>query len=529
MNSELRYYLSIFFRRLPLFLLVFLTITGAALFYALSLPTVYTARGLLLVEAPQIPTNLAASTVQVSSREQLAVIQRRLMTRSNLLEIAREFDVYEDIREMSPDEIVQSMREDTRIAGSGRGSAATVMEVQFRARSGRVAAEVSNDYITRILAENATNRQQRAEGTLDFFEEQVRRLERQLDAQNDVILEFQNQNAEALPDTLNYRLSRQELLTQRMSQIDRDRSVLATQLARLEELQAQGFAGLPEDDEDRPATALDQQLAQLRNQLTNARAIYAPDSPRVTVLAARIEALEVLQQEEIERALAEAEGASDTLEPLSADPTLDGTPMTPVQIQIEQVGTQIRFLDEQTATIDAELAELEQTIERTPANSIELQALRRGYENMERQYNQALDRLYTASTGERIEVMSKGERISVIEQARAPDEPSDPNRPMIAAVGTMGAAGAAIGLVLLLELLNKTIRRPVDLTNGLGITPLTTVSYIVTPGQRLRKRLLWTLVILFVATAIPAGLYYVHYEIRPLDLLWDRLVARFTM
>lgn len=528
MNAEVRFYLSIFWRRIPLFIVVFLSITGAAFVYAMSLPTVFTARGLLLVEAPQIPTNLAASTVQVSSREQLAVIQRRLMTRANLLEIAREFEVYEDLDTMSPDEIVESMREDTDIGGSGRGSAATVMEVQFRARSGAIAAQVSNDYITRILAENATNRQQRAEGTLDFFEEQVRRLERELDEQNDEILAFQNANAEALPDTLNYRLNRQELLTQRMSQIDRDRSVLTTQLSRLEELQEQGFEGVLET-EDTPPSVLEQQLAQLRNQLTNARAIYAPDSPRVTVLASRIEALEELRLEEAQQLLEQADAETDELEPLSADPAEAVRAMTPMQIQIEQVSTQVRFLDEQAAAIDAELAKLEGTIERTPANAIELQALRRGYENMERQYNQALDRLYTAATGERIEVMSKGERISVIEQARAPDEPSDPNRPLIATAGTFAGAGIAFGLVVLLEVLNKTVRRPADLTRGLGLTPITTINYIVTPGERLRKRLIWTLVFLFIVSAIPAALFYVHYEIRPLDLIWARFVEEFAL
>ena len=79
--------------------------------------------------------------------------------------------------------------------------------------------------------------------------------------------------------------------------------------------------------------------------------------------------------------------------------------------------------------------------------------------------------------------MSKGERISVIEQARAPDEPSDPNRPMIATAGTFAGAGIAFGLVVLLEVLNKTVRRPSDLTRGLGLTPITTINYIVTPGR----------------------------------------------
>ncbi|MEM1430342.1 MAG: lipopolysaccharide biosynthesis protein [Pseudomonadota bacterium] len=519
MNSEVRFYLSIFWRRLPILLFVFLSVSFTAFAVAVIMPTVYTARGLLLVEAPQIPTNHAQSTVQVSSREQLAVIQRRLMTRANLLEIAREFDVYEEIGTLSPDEIVSRMRSDTRISGSGNNSAATVMEVQFSARSGGIAASVANEYITRILAENVSTRQERAGGTLEFFQQEVERLERELEARNQQILAFQNANADALPDTLNYRLNRQEILQQRMAQIDRDRSVLTDQRDRLTDLQNRGVEfALPDDGE--PLTPLEQQLAQLRNQLTNARAIYNEESPRVTVLTTRIAALEELQAE----ALAAEEEA---LEPLSGDPVAAADPPTAIELQIDEVNTRLRFLDEQEALIDAELAQLEETLERTPANAIALEGLRRDYDNIERQYNGALDRLSTAATGERIEVMSKGERISVIEQARAPDEPSDPNRPLIAGTGLAAGAGLAIALFAALEVLNRSVRRPVDLANQLGITPIATVHYIVTPGERMRRRVLVLLLFLAVLILVPAALYYIHYEVRPLDLLWARFVEEF--
>ena len=520
MNSELRFYLSVVWRRLPILLVVFLTVSFTAFAVAVVLPTVYTARGQLLVEAPQIPVSLAQSTVQVRSREQLAVIQRRLLTRANLLQIAREFDVYENMDTMSPDEIVTQMRADTRISASGSNSAATVMEVQFSARTGAIAAGVANEYITRILAENANTRQERAEGTLEFFQLEVERLERELQARNEQILEFQKANADALPDTLNYRLNRQEILQQRISQIDRDRSILADQRDRLVDLQNRGIEFVrPEDDV--PRTQLEQQLAQLRNQLTNARAIYSPDSPRVTVLSARIAALEELQEEEARAA------AEQALVPLSGDPTADLDPPTAIELQIDEIDIRLRFLAEQEALIDAELAELEDTLVRTPANAIALEGLRRDYANIERQYSSALDRLSTAATGERIEVMSKGERISVIEQARAPDEPSDPNRPMIAATGLAAGAGLAVALFAALEVMNKAVRRPVDLAHHLGITPIATVHYIVTPGERLRRRLAILLVGLAILILVPAALYYVHYQIRPLDLLWQRFLEEF--
>ena len=94
MNGEIRFYLAILLRRLPLFALVAGTISAAAIAVSLQLPAKYQSSALLLVESPQIPTDLAASTVRTATGEQLDIMEQRLLTRANLLDIADEFDVF---------------------------------------------------------------------------------------------------------------------------------------------------------------------------------------------------------------------------------------------------------------------------------------------------------------------------------------------------------------------------------------------------------------------------------------------------
>lgn len=508
MSSEIRYYATLFWRRLPIFLVVSLSIASAGFATAALLPATYTARGLLLVEAAQIPSNLAQSTVSIDAQQQLAIVQRRLMTRANLLEIARKYSVYEDIRGLSPDEIVERMRNDTFIRGSG-GGAGSIMTVQFSGRSGEIAASVANEYLTRILAENADQRQQRAEGTLEFFEQEVERLESELQSRNDEILAFQNANADALPDTLGYRMNRHQVLTERVAQLTRDLGLLQDQRTRLAELRESGVT--PEQfasSSGEPRTSAQAQLAAMRDELVSARAVYSENSPRVQMLLSRISALE-------EQVAAEVTPLGENDEPMDL-----------LGLQITEVDARMEALDRQLGDVEAELAELQDSIERTPANAIALQGLRRDYESIEGQYNRALDRLSTAATGERIEVMNRGQRVSVIEQALPPNAPTDPNRPAIAMAGAGAGLLAGLGLVVLLEVLNKAIRRPTDLTRSLGITPIATINYISTPGERLRRRALWTIVFLVAAAGIPVALGYIHYQIMPLDLVFDKIWAR---
>jgi len=513
MNAILKYNLAIFLRRLPLFLLVSVTISSAALAIALVLPTIYTARGTLLVEDPQIPTTLARSTVVVNELEQLAIIRQRLMTRANLLDIAREYQIYEDLEEISPDQIVQRMRSDTGIRNSGRRDAATLMNISFRARSPEVSAQVVNEYITRVLAENADQRTNRATQTLAFFQQEAERLQTELNLQNEKILRFQNENSDSLPSTLDYRLARQSQLEERLETLSRERTQLEEQRASLVELRESGrrLAG-PVATAPGERTVAERQLADLQNQLTNTLIVYAESSPRVQMLRARVEALEA-QVEEARLAALDVEG-------------LEGeVPPDPVTAEIAELDARVAEMDERASAIERDLLLLTRSIERTPGNAIALDSLRRDYQNIQRQYNQAVDRLSQAQTGERIETMSAGSRITVIEQATTPNEPSDPNRPLIAGAGAAAGLGAGIGLIVLLELLNKAIRRPVDLTHALGITPVAVIPYIATPLERLRRRLILLLVALAVLAGVPAMLWYVHYDIMPLDLIYDRVLT----
>ena len=61
---DLRFYLSLFLRRLPWFLLLFAIGSGVGLTLSRVLPPVYVASAKLVVETEQIPDELAPSTVR---------------------------------------------------------------------------------------------------------------------------------------------------------------------------------------------------------------------------------------------------------------------------------------------------------------------------------------------------------------------------------------------------------------------------------------------------------------------------------
>ena len=104
--------------------------------------------------------------------------------------------------------------------------------------------------------------------------------------------------------------------------------------------------------------------------------------------------------------------------------------------------------------------------------------------------------------------------------------PTKPNRKLIAAAS--GAAGLAlgIGIVGLLELLNPAVRRPLELTQAMGVAPFATLPVMRTRRQILLRRGTIALMLLVAVSAIPAGLWAVDRYYMPLDMVLDRVANR---
>ena len=176
MNIDLAFYLAVFRRRLPYFLATAFLITALSLAIAIVLPPQYESQAKLLLESSQIPDAMAAPTVQAAAVEKLQILEQRLMTRENLLRIARERNVFEDIAKMTPSDIVSEMAKRTDISIRGGQQQATLMHVTFTARSGEVANAVVTDYVTLVLAADVDVRIESAKETLEFFQQETKRL-----------------------------------------------------------------------------------------------------------------------------------------------------------------------------------------------------------------------------------------------------------------------------------------------------------------------------------------------------------------
>lgn len=518
---DIRFYLSLFFRKIHYFLLF--TALGAVIGITLAvvLPPSYWASARLLVESEQIPDELAASTVQTAATEQLQIIEQRIMTRANLLEMANRLNIYrpipgQPVLDLRPDEKVADLRRRISISVSGgndrrnQSPQATIVNVGFSAGSAQLAAQVVNEVVSLILEENVRMRTGVSGQTLEFFQQDVNRLEEELSQKGAQILQFQRSNQGALPDSLDFRRSQLAAAQERLIQVEREQVALSDRRQGLVNLyESTGRTTLPGSGQE---TAEEAQLRRLKEQYATSVAVMSMENPRIRVMQSQIDALEeIVAQQAAER---------------SGQLGANGEMLSPYEIQLADLDNQLEFLEARQAQIEGEIAALQETIEATPANTIALQTMQRDYENIRRQYDQAVSNRARAETGDIIESLSKGQRISVIEQAIAPEEPSSPDRPKLVVAGIGGGMMLGLGLIALLEFLNSAVRRPVDITSKLDIVPFATLSFIRTKQEIRRRRMMIAGAFLVVLAGIPASLWAIDVYYMPLDLLLQELMRK---
>lgn len=500
---DLRFYWSLLMRRLPVMLALLIICSAFGAVWAIRAPSTYSASARLLVENPRILDG--RDTTTDSASEMLQVIEQQLLTRANLIDVANKLNVFGEDSTLTVDERIALMRSDTRVTRSGGRDEATMMQVGFTSENPRTAAAVVNEYTTLILGTNTRNRVGVAENRLAFFQQEVDRLAQDLDRQNALILEFKRANSDALPENLEYRQSRQSLLQERVARLDSDLAVLQaqrTEMVRLFEqtgsIQATAAPQTPEQ----------QQLAALQSELNSVLGVYAEDSPRVRALRSRI---------------ANVEGSIQAQGP-SEDGDTTGNSL--LDVNLSQIDSRVATLENERTQAYAELEALAASISATAANAIALGSLERDQQNIQARYNAAVASLDQARQIERVETSSQGQRITVIEAASVPSRPSGPNRQKIALAGIALGMALAGGFFALMELLNNAVRRPAELRSRFQITPLAVIPFIEGRAERRRRRIYRLSAILAVLIVIPLGLWALHTQYMPLDILAQKIVTR---
>jgi polysaccharide biosynthesis transport protein len=517
-------YWSILARRKLQFLLTFGFILAIAIALAVLLPPTYRSEATFLIQRQTVPQEMVATTVQSYVEEQIEQIRQRLLTRTNLLEIAEKFQMYGNQPQRDPDRVVERMREDVAVEmvdvrasdRTTRGAVTTIaFTVAFHARTPELARDVTVELSERFLAEHQARRDAHATEVSVFLESEASKLAEEISELEVALAGFKQGELRQLP----------ELMTTNLRMFEKTEQDIDIAEGRIRDLQERievnraelsltpPYESVVNEDGARILTA-SQRLSMLTADYLRVSARYSAQHPDIVRLAREIRVLAeqlgtegrademmselVTLQEQLRQARQRYENAhpevtgleravaavqrgfqAEVLGESGASPADRRPPDNPryvaLRTQLESnemnLGAEQRRLDD----LRGKLEEYERRLFQTPIVERDFKSLSRNYETSLQQYNQLRDKQRQALLAQELESGESGERFLLTSAAFLPRMPDSPNRIAVVMLGFFFASAAALAVVGVSEYLDKTIRNARMVALTLGSAPLAVI------------------------------------------------------
>lgn len=565
-----------YWRRRATFCVVAIAGAIAAVLLAMLLPPTYRSTATILIEQQEIPQEMVRSVITSFADQRVQVTSQRVMTTQNLLQLVERYNLYPDIREKEPREVLLAkirgdigmhmISADVVDPRSGRPTQATIaFSVSYQSRSPELALKVANELTTLYLNENLTSRTRLSQQTSDFFSEEAGRQSQHIAELDSQLADFKHAHHDELPEVsqLNIQMAERTELDlkdaeNRIAGLDAQRVLLQAQLAQLSP-NTQVYS----DSGQRVFNAEDR-LKDLKSKLASYKARYSPTHPDVINTQREVDGLEkevnsedgtsdrLRQLSDAKAQLAAAvakyspehpdvlrlKREIDSLQSAVAADANSATEQTkhdhadnPVYIQVKGE------LDAQTVErenavkkrdeLQAKYDDYERRLSKSPDVERQYREMARSLEGAQLKYQEILAKQTEAQVAQNLETERKGEKFTMIEPPQRPEKPVSPNRTLIICIGLLFAVAAGAGAVMARESFDGSVRGPGDIRQLLRVPALASIPVIVTAQDRARRRKItrysWggsAAVVLLSAVAI-------HMWVRPLDVVLISLLRRF--
>lgn len=456
------------------------------------LPAVYQAEALVLVDPQKIPESMVSSTVKEDIVDRLALISQEIMSRTRLIKIIQDFDLYKEERKrLTQEEVVDKMRQDITVkvqknwAGGRMASAVPAGRMAafllgYEGNNPAVVTKVTNQLAGLYVSENIRSRENQAEGTVEFIDEQLEDAKRSLDVQEAKVSEFKLHHNGELPQQETSLLAAvnglQVQLQGTQDALNRatdEKMTVATALSSAEmseaaferSLQPRAKTGAVMVTESGAPSKTRVEI--LEGKLHDLQLRYTPDHPDVQ--AVQREIAEAKRQEEQEGQVARVAPKPD--QSATAGPS-QATTVSSSRTDLEIVTPELLRERERVAILRSQLASLKHTIElrtkqreeiigqiasyQSRINSLplveqQMAALTRDYQISQGNYKSLLDKKLAAGLATDMEHSEKSERFKIIDAARYPEKPIKPNRILLASICSLVGLVLGLGVGLGLE------------------------------------------------------------------------------
>src|SRR4051794_4533443 len=479
-------------RRLKVILIPTLLAPLAGFLISYAFPAKYTSQAEFLIDQQKVPQGYVAPVITQDLSQRVATLEQKAVGSDRLRPLIEKLNQQGILRGRNVDEVIDEIRGGIAIEPvqvivvpspevkggnkqyqppQSKTPQVPGFNLQYTASNPREAQAICAGIADIMLQENLRDREQVAQNTTDFLSRQVNDAKSNLNDLDAKLAAFKRQYMGQLPGDEDSNLkilsgmnSQLDATTQTLSRAQQDKtyteSLLAQQLANWKSSQS---ASSPQ--------SLQQQLALAQSQLISLQGRYTDDFPDVIKTKKQIADLQK-QLDQINAAAPNSAAVS------SAQGNAEPPEIQQLRMQIHQYSDVIAQATRQQTNLQNQIRIQQGRVALSPGVEEQYKQLTRDYETAQKFYNDLLDKKSQSEMQTAMEREQQGEQMRLQIPADLPDSPSFPNRLLFAAGGLGGGLVLGLGLGLLLELRDKSLRSESDVIAALDLPVLSQVPWV---------------------------------------------------
>jgi uncharacterized protein involved in exopolysaccharide biosynthesis len=201
---KLDYYINLIIKRRWLMIIPFCLALIVGIYLALTLPKIYEASTLILVEPQSVPSNLVREIVSTDIDSRITTIQQQILSRTNLEKIIARFKLFSKpgSEDMFMEYKVASIRQRIAVNVSRSKRGPNTFSVSFEDSNPETAMKIANGLATLFIDENLKIREAQALGTSDFLQDELQTMRTRLVAVEEKLRTYRERHRGELPEQL---------------------------------------------------------------------------------------------------------------------------------------------------------------------------------------------------------------------------------------------------------------------------------------------------------------------------------------
>ncbi len=522
---DIRRYIALLLRRKWLLIISTAVFSVGAIFYAFVKPDVYESECVLLLENTSALEQLVGKPTGGGSRSLSAgsviqVVRQKMLSWQSVVGNIKFLELDKGLEKndvVGLQNLYAEILKNMKLKTSGRN----LIEVSYRGTNPEVNFRILDGLVSNFFEANLKESRDEVGETLEFINEDLKRLKRNLDESEQELIRFEEDQMEDLPAIAgNKSVGKQFRLSSVMGELDKinrtideinDRIIfLEERKMEVGETRTDEITRVPNPKID----DLNKRISDLEVLLSTMRSKYYDEHPRIQEALKTLASLRKMLEGEPKDIVSE--------EKISSNPMYDEIAQQTLEAQLA-----LKSLKRSRKETEGELASLKESVKGIPALRQESLKLTRSYQLNKSMYENRLAHKAKAELAKEMSLEASVNFFRVVEPARISYEPIKSVKIMIVGMGFIMGLGLGVGLTFGMDKIDSRFKTLEEVQDYLGIPALGMIPTILTNTdikRKFRQKIIISVSMAVVIIFTTATCFFVEPVRSKVHIGWDKLV-----